>query len=193
MDFDKLQAEVQALIQAATPTKKADEKPSAETRKMTAEQFGAYASEQVEKAKADAQAGRQDAGKRRLTALKAEVDKIAKYAYRDGELPTVTVYKDEEQKDTTEQELQLGDNQPDGQSNWTAKSRAFGQVLESMLKELSAAGGGKPQEPKPGEPKPTDPKPSPEAETEWPDDLAKCIKPSRRDQDADYNWGKDAR
>jgi hypothetical protein len=184
MDFDKLQKEVAALIEPA--------KPATETaKKMSVADFGLYAQEQVEKAKAEATSGKNDLAKQRLVALKSEVEKIGKFEFKAGELPAVVVYKDPEQLETTEYEvtLQQDISQPDGQSNYTAKSAAFGEFLG---KTIAALASNRPADRRTSEEK------AEEAFTktddaEWPDDLAKCVTKSRRDTDKDYDWGKDAR
>ena len=51
---------------------------------------------------ADVEAGRAELAKSRLAALKAETAKIEKYAFRDGELPSVSVFTDPAQYSNTE-------------------------------------------------------------------------------------------
>ena len=185
MDFDKLSKELDAVLNAAPPA----ETPAAEPaeKKMTAKEFGAYAKEQVEKAKGEAAKKKPEAAKKRLTALKGEVDKITKFAFKDSELPSVVIYKDEEQLDTTETEISPTSQQV-GEYGWTAKSAEFGQFLSQMITDL---GSNRPQDGAPAEGKGKgEETPAPEA---WPTDLAKCIKPSRADKDTDYQWGADSR
>jgi len=195
MDFDKLSKELDACLSEEAAT----EQPAAEPaeKKMTAKEFGVYAKEQVEKARKDAAAKKPEVAKKRLGALKAEVDKITKFEFKPGELPNVVIYKDEEQLDTTETEVSPTYQQADGKTNWTAKSASFGNYLEQMIKEL---GSNRPQD-KPGAAASSTAAAGAEAGAEggdaavpeWPTDLAKCIKPSRADKDTDYQWGSDPR
>lgn len=188
MDFDKLAKEVQALIENKA---KPAEEPAPTAKQMSAKEFGVYAQTQVEKARKENEAGKIDLAKQRLVALQSEVEKVSKFEFKASELPSVTVYKDPEQLETTETEVSVQGqiSQPDGQSNFTAKSAEFGKFLAKTIEELS---GNRPADRKNKEQRAEDEFAAAD-DVEWPDDLAKCVKKSRRDQDKDYDWGVDPR
>lgn len=214
MDFSKLQRDVAALI---APVRVAQQK-AAETRRMSAVEFAEYADQQIKKAQKEDDAGHRDLSKRRLIALQSEVSRLAKFEFKSNELPSVTVYKDPDQLDTTEREESiqgLGSSQSDGQSNWTAKANSLAKQLSEAIGELSnrPTDGGNPQPepapalpPQPGQPAQPQPEPAPAGDppagapekkeakdVEWPRDLTKSVRPTARDNDADYDWGRDAR
>lgn len=216
MSFDKLQKQVAALLAPVRATQTKAE----ETKRMTAAEFATYAEEQIQKARKESESGKVDLSKRRLTALQSEVTRLAKFEFKPSELPAVTVYKDPEQLETTEEERSIssGGNSEPAANHWTAKAQELAKHLAEALGELSnrptdknQGGGEKPGEeqpptkdPKEGEQAPAgDPPQKPEKkeassfveadrEHEWPRDLAKSLQPSARDKDADYDWGKDA-
>jgi hypothetical protein len=195
MDFDKLSTEIDNLL--APPARK--DEPT--TKKMDSKDFAAYAKEQVGLAKAEAAKKKPELAKKRLTALKDEVTKISKFDFKPGELPVVTVYKDPEQLDTTETEQSvegLARNEPSGENNWVAKADAFGNYLESTLKELTARDpkpkdGEKPEEETPeGELAQKGAKGAKKDDTKWPTDLTRGIaKKNHREGDGDYDFGVD--
>ncbi len=216
MSFDQLQKQVSALLAPA----RASQTKADETKRMTTAEFAAYAEGQIQKAKAEDAAGKSALAKRRLTALQSEVERLAKFEFKANELPAVTVYKDPEQLETTEEERSIssgGNSEPTGTNNWTSKANSLAKSLAEAIGELSNRptdknqGGGKPKEgeeggetppkdPPAGDPPPSKEQPErKEARTfaeadqshEWPRDLAKSINPGPRDKDADYDWGRD--
>src|SRR5262245_9850874 len=135
MDFDKLQRQVADLLAPVRePQTKADE-----TKRMTAEQFSAYAEGQIKKARSEDTAGKPELAKKRLSALQSEVTRLAKFEFKPNELPAVTVYKDPGQLETTEEERSLtsGGNSTPAGNHWTAKSESLAKHLAEAIGELS--------------------------------------------------------
>lgn len=154
MDFSKLKTEVEALLVAKAEPAVEDTTP------MTAEQFAAYASEQVTKAQAEADAGDIEVATTRVTALATEVDKVTKFEFKPGELPAVSIFKDPFQKSPEVLATPAGESTP-AASNWVAKASEFGSLIGAALDSLKPAAA------------PTVDAPAvSQAEFKWPSDLA---------------------
>jgi hypothetical protein len=132
MDFSKIKSEFAALLKSAPEAAVVE----SDTKPMTVEQFVEYAKEQVSKAEADHQVGSSDVAQTRLAALAAEVDKIAKFEFKPGELPAVAVFKDPAQKAPEMVATPAGESTP-GESNWVAKSEEFGAFLAQAIGALT--------------------------------------------------------
>ncbi len=159
MNFDKLKAEVEALLKAEPAVVVEPAVVAAESTPMDSAQFAAYASEQVAKASAESAEGKADLAKARIEALSAQVELVTKFEFKPGELPAVSIFKDPAQTTHAEISAPSGESTP-GSEHWVAKSAEFGQLLASALDALKPAEA----------PATNDLVPAP-AET-WPSDLA---------------------
>jgi hypothetical protein len=157
MEFSKLQNEVAALLASAV------------TKQMSAEEFAAYAGEQVQKAADEAAGGHQDRATARLTALQGQVEAITKFEFKPGELPSVTIYKDPWQTTHATVSTPSGDT-ASGSQHWIAKAANFRNVLTAALDKLAPAGAAPTSGEVPPAPAASD------DDFEWPIDLAKADK-----------------
>lgn len=183
MDFEKILKQIDTLLT-----------PAPEGVAMDAEAFTKYAKEQVEKAQADTQAGKAELAKTRLTALKAEVERLSKFEYKAGELPMVKVFTDPAQYPTTETTIATppASSTPGG-PGWGATAKGIQDDLAKLTQLVEKLVQPAVEEPKPEPEAPateapvakSEDKPAESSWAGWSADIAKGLEPSEPE------WGYD--